>query len=102
MSQEFTKYEIDDYSYQEIDEQLKKLLELCQIYHLPMFACVSVKNDSNETKYDSVVYSPQAHQINLKDDRIRKCMLVANGFETVPPRDSFNLNMDEFSEFLAE
>lgn len=100
MDKKITNYKIQKEGYEQIDKALKDLLELCQIYHLPAFACVATENDDKETKYNAIVYSAQSHQINLKNDKIRKCMLIANGFEAVPARESFSMDMDEMGSFF--
>lgn len=65
---------------------LKSLLEVCQIYHLPMLASIVFENNDKETIYDNIVYSAQSHQVNLYDDQIRKHILIANGFEITSPK----------------
>lgn len=71
----------------EAEEVLRGILEICQIYHAPMFASVVVENSDNKTLYDNMVYSAQSHQCRLYNDSIRDHILIANGFETLPPCD---------------
>ena len=71
------------------------LLEFCQGNKIPMFTAVAVENNENETKYENMVYGNYSHYIELKDDRIRKHMMIANGFEVVPPRDTLTINLSE-------
>lgn len=54
-----------------------------------------VENNEQETKYKNMVYSSTANYINLKDDKIKKYMLVANNYEPVPPREVFEIDMGE-------
>lgn len=68
----------------EAEKVLKGILEVCQIYHTPMFASIITENTDKGIVYDNIVYSAQSHQIRLTDDKIRRHMLVANGFETMP------------------
>lgn len=65
----------------DVENTLKGLLEICQILHLPMFACVITEYKDNAITYDNIVYSAQSHKVRLYDDHIRRHMLVANGFE---------------------
>lgn len=70
---------------------MKNLVMVCQICHVPVFAAAAVKNSENETEYTNYIYSATAHRILLKDDRIRKYELIADGFEVVPPREARKL-----------
>lgn len=90
-----TNYTLSKDAINEIDTKLRDLLEVCQIYHAPMFASVAIENSDEGTKYNNVTYSAQAHQISLKDDHIRKCILVADGFEAVPEREAVSFDMEE-------
>lgn len=92
---EITKFKLTDEEAMEVEERLKSLLEICQIHHIPMFASVAIENSEEGTVYNNIVYSGQAHKINLKEDYIRKCILVADGFEAVPARDSVSFDMEE-------
>ncbi len=91
-----TKIDTPDDVIEKINDKLDEILELSQIYKLPMYASVAIKNSEEGTEYTSVVYNPSSHQIGLKDDRIRKHMLIANGFEVVPPREKVSIDMNDF------
>ncbi len=81
-------FNLSEQQRKDLDKKLNEVLELCQIYHIPFFASVAVKNSDQETEYNNIVYSAQSHAIRLHDDRIRKYMLIANGnFEVVPGRE---------------
>lgn len=95
VKQKITPYKVDKQGQKEIEGRLKALLEVCQIYHVPMFASVAIENSEEETKYNNIVYSSQAHQVLLKNDTIRKHMLIANGFEAIPARDAVSFDMGE-------
>lgn len=75
-----TEFELDVGAQAAVESRLKALLEICQIYHAPMYATVAIKNSEKDTIYNNIVYSATAHQIVLKNDRIRKHMLIAAGF----------------------
>lgn len=84
----------------EAEKILKGLLEVCQIYHTPMFATIVVDNSDSETIYNNIVYSAQSHQERLYDDKILKHMLVANGFECIPPDETAEKKA-AFDEYAA-
>ena len=72
----------------QLDDKLQELLELCQIFRVPMFASCAVVNENKETEYINIVYSAQSHAIRLYDDKIRKHLLLANeNFDVVPKRE---------------
>lgn len=83
-----TEYSVSEKGYEEVEDAMKKLLEVCQIYRLPMFASVAVANSENGTEYDRIIYTAQSHKMCLKNDEIRKHMLISAGFAAVPPRDA--------------
>jgi hypothetical protein len=85
---EITEYSVSEKGYEEVDDAMKKLLEICQIYRLPMFASVAVANSESKTEYDRIIYTAQSHQMRLTNDEIRKHMLIAAGFAAVPPREA--------------
>ena len=78
-----------------VEKKLLSLLETCQTLQIPMFATVVISNDEEETKYNRIVYSAQAHQMRLKNDQIRKHILISNGFDAVPARDAVEINMTQ-------
>ena len=93
MANQITAYKLSSQQRNELEEKMRELLELCQI--------CAVKNDDSETEYSNMVYSAQSHNMKLRNDRIRKYMLIANGeFDVVPKReivafDPFGVIKDE-------
>ena len=75
-----TIYELNDEERMEIEAKLNALLQVCQIYKTPMFASVAIRNTDQETEYSNIVYSAQSHNLRLKNDCIRKYVLIADGF----------------------
>lgn len=92
---EITEYSVSEEGYEEVDGAMKKLLEICQIYRLPMFISVAVANSESGTEYDRIIYTAQSHQMRLTNDEIRKHMLISAGFEAVPPRDAHVFDSDD-------
>lgn len=78
-----------------IEELSEQLLKTCREYQVPMFLCIAEENNQEETVYSNAIYNPQSHGLVLKDDIIRKCMLLAHGFNAVPERSVVNLTMKD-------
>lgn len=94
-----TIYKVSADDEKEIKARLKSLLEICQICRVPMFASVALANSETETQYENIVYGGQSHIVTLTDDKIRKHMLISNGFEAVPARDVVSIDMNEVMDF---
>lgn len=92
---ETTKITLKPKDKQVLEEKLKDLLEFAQIHRLPCFVSFVTGNTEKGTTYRNLVYSAQTSQIQLTDDQIRKHLLIASGFEAVPPRESLDLDMGE-------
>jgi hypothetical protein len=90
-----TNFNLDEYARAEVEQKLRSLLETCQIYHAPMFACVAVSNNEEQTEYANQTYTAQAHCMGLKNDIVRRCVLIADGFEAVPPREAVFMDCPE-------
>ena len=81
---------------EDIVKKMTELLELCQIYHCPMFATVAVSNNQIKTEYENICFGSNANQISLTDDQIRQHILIAGSdFVAVPKRDSVEMNMSK-------
>lgn len=91
----YSKFKLDKKGIKDLSEAMDNLLEVCQIYQLPMFCTVAVANDDNDTEYRNITYNSKSHVINLKNDNIRKHILISNGFDAVPVRESLTLDMEE-------
>lgn len=79
-----------------VRNKVDELLELCQMYHIPMFATVVTENNEKTTEYIRAVYGSDSHDIVLKDDQINGHILIANGFHAVPPREDATIDMEDF------
>lgn len=81
---------------EDIVKKMTELLELCQIYHCPMFATVAVSNNQIKTEYENICFGSNANQISLTDDQIRQHILIAGSdFVAVPKRDSVEMDMSK-------
>lgn len=102
MSKE-TYYSLPGQQKEELDQIIRRLLEFCQINHIPFFVSCAVENHADGTKYMNAVYSAQSHAMELTDDRIRKHMLLADKeFDVVPKREilgsPFGIPLGEHTE----
>lgn len=79
----------------DIKKKINELMELCQMYHAPLYTSVVFENTEDTTEYYTQVFSAKAHGIELADDQIEKHILISNGFEAVPKREYNELDMDE-------
>lgn len=80
---------------EELEEAINRVLYICHMNQIPVFVSAAVKNSDEGTEYINSMFSSTANAINLKDDRIRKYMLIANGYEPVPPREVVDFDIDE-------
>ena len=90
-----TKYHLTNEQKESINDLMRELLHLCQIYQVPMFATAAVTNDENGTESLNCVYGAGANNIVLTDDHIRKHILVESGFEVAPKREVRNINFED-------
>ena len=88
-------YKLSQEQKDSINDSIRNLLHLCQIYNVPMFTTVAVSNDVNNTEYINCVYGAGANGILLTNDRIRKHILVESGFEVTPKREVHNINFGD-------
>ena len=72
------------------EEKAQELMELSRIYKVPMF--LSFVEREGE-KYHNKVFSAAANGIHLEEDQIEKHILIANGFQAIPPREVVNVDM---------
>lgn len=90
-----TNYKLSSDKEEELNSLMLQLLQFCQINKLPMFVGVATSNDKESTEYKHYIYSSTANFINLKDDRIRRHQLIANGFEATPPREIIEFDIGD-------
>lgn len=89
-------YEKSDVFTKECKPLLDRLILLGNIYRIPMFFSAAVSNDTDGTEYYSDGVFPEGRPLKLTDDRITKHLAVVCGFDTVPERTEFELDMDAF------
>lgn len=87
------EYKLTDKEKSTLDLKMRELLELCQIYHIPMFFSAAVSNSLSETEYMNITFDGTPNKITLANDQIRHHILIAsNEFVAVPKRDTINLD----------
>lgn len=79
-------------------EKIEELLDICQLYGIPMFVCIVTGDEDGKTEYYNNMYSAKAHAIDLTDDQIARHMLIAAGFKAVPKRETLDLDMGSILE----
>lgn len=93
------EYNLTEKERDALDKKMRELLELCQIYHTPMFFSVAVRNSVTETEYMNITFDGNPNKITLSDDQIRQHILIAsNEFVAIPKRDSVNLDLSKIRE----
>lgn len=88
-------YRLNEQQAAQIDEAMRDLLRLCQIYRVPMYSTVAVKNDDAGTEYKTFTYGAGANGVYLRDDHIRSHILISNGFQAVPARDNYEVSLSD-------
>ena len=71
-------------------KKIRDLREYCQKSKIPMFVTVYVPE---KKEYISDIVSPISISVEAEPDKITEHLNVANGFDTVPPKDNL-MNLD--------
>ena len=79
-----TDYNRKDLYDKYVKEYVRKILLVCDSYHIPMFMTFAVANDKDGTTYVNEMLSAAAEGEVLKDDKLVKHALVTDGFTVVP------------------
>ena len=78
------------------DKHIKKLAnelnETCKAFGIASFMSFCVYDNGRDTEYKNFVNGSTSNGFILTDDRIRKHINVANGFETVPPDEEVSID----------
>lgn len=73
---------------------LDRLRLMCSLYDIPFFWSACVKNNDKESVYENEIVGNASREINLKDDQISKHISVCMGFDTVPKKSDFSVDID--------
>lgn len=71
---------------------LGEIVKVCKENQIPFFFAIPMTDDGEKTEYFSEILSPAVAERELADDKITRMLNVMNGFETIPPRESFVVN----------
>lgn len=74
---------------------LDKLRLICSLYDIPFFWTACVKNDEKGSVYQNEIVGNLSRGINLKDDQISKHISVCMGFDTVPKKNNFEVDLEQ-------
>lgn len=85
-----------------VREKIEEVNALCDMYGIPFFASFCIDDNKETSVYENYMFGSTSNGIQLKDDRIRKHINVANGFYTVPPHASKDDPEEKIDRMLAE
>lgn len=95
MSEKITKYDYKNaFKEDGIDEHIQEIFKYCKLKKIPFFASFAISNSDEGTEYDNYTVSAGLEDINLKEDKIRKHILLYRGFD-VAPIGAMNIDHDE-------
>lgn len=75
-----------------IEQKAMELTEVCKTYGVAAFMTFCVKDDGTQTEYKNFVNGSVSNGFKFADDRLRRHINVANGFETVPPDEEISID----------
>ena len=82
---------------------LQKLVDLCSIYEIPLFATASIRNSCDGSEYVADMVSPDVRDIILKDDHIPRHLAVLRGYDVhLPGQSSIAPRMEDMDEIYFE
>lgn len=97
------RYRLDESAIDKVKKQIDNLKKICCYYNIPMFVTAAIQdNDDDTTEYYSEVFGAKSHNIHLNDDRIKKHILIQDGFVPVPPREEQVVDSSLFSMLMPQ
>ena len=97
------RYRLDESATDKVKKQIDNLKKICCYYNIPMFVTAAIQdNDDDTTEYYSEVFGAKSHNIHLNDDRIKKHILIQDGFVPVPPREEQVVDSSLFSLLMPQ
>ena len=82
---------------------LQKLVDLCSIYEIPLFATACIHNSCDGSEYVADMVSPDVRDIILKDDHIPRHLAVLRGYDVhLPGQSSIAPRMEDMDEIYFE
>ena len=80
---------------EECRKTLTELVGKCNDLKIPFFWSCCVKNDETGSDYVSDGVMTGSNQIELKDDRIKRHLLVNIGFDVIPKKKDMEIFLDD-------
>lgn len=81
---------------------IDELIKQAKVYEIDLFVNVCVSSEKEKTTYRNFHVSTAVNMHELYDDQIRKHVLIANGFEAVPPTANAEIPMDDYTLSFEE
>lgn len=82
---------------------LQKLVDLCSIYEIPLFATACIRNSCDGSEYVADMVSPDVRDIILKDDHIPRHLAVLRGYDVhLPGQSNIAPRMEDMDEIYFE
>lgn len=95
MKEKITEFDKTEDFTQKIEPIIKELVKICKFYEVPLYVTACTKSDSTSTTYRNFHVSTAINNHNLKDDQIRKHILISNGFDAYQPSTFLEIMADE-------
>lgn len=74
-------------------ERLEELRSYCVLHNIPFYFTACIKNNEEESVYVSEGSLTGSSGIKLKNDRLKKHLLVGLDFDVVPKREELEIQM---------
>lgn len=76
-----------------IRPKMQELAKACAASNTPFFASVALNEDNeNKTTYEVACLTPGVAGVVLNEDKITRMLNVINGFDTVPPHQTIEID----------
>lgn len=94
MKQEVTEFNREECFEKNIQETVEELVLKLKHYNLPFGLVVAVKNSKDATKYVIELNGAVPMGLRLADDKFPEIINVMRGFQTIPPAEMTEMEMD--------
>ena len=94
MRKEITSFDKTD-QMEEIKKQIDELIRRCTRERIPIFISACYKNTPKDSLYYNNMVGTVSNGIVLKKDYFPHYVNIQNGFQTIPPREMDEINMED-------
>lgn len=94
MKQEVTEFNREECFEENIQQIVEELVLKLKHYNLPFGLVVAVKNSQKSTKYITELNGAVPMGLRLADDKFPEIINVMRGFQTIPPAEMTEMEMD--------